>query len=81
MSAFYKNSEFNTWKVGNYCAVPQGTCVLLNCGDNYVSIETIEGRGLIPRQLVTNIVKENNEPYSSMSEFMEAASDFFQTKK
>ena len=77
MGAFYKTDATGTWKVGDYCAVPAGTCVLRSCNEGHVIVETMEGRGLLPEQLLTEITKENGETYKSKEEFFDAVKDFF----
>lgn len=77
MSAFFKWTELGTWKVGNYCSVPPGTCVMKNCDAGYVTIETLGGRGLLHKQLVTDLTKEDGSNYTSMMELMTETADFF----
>lgn len=75
---FYKNITTGLWHVDNDI-VPSGSLRLKIVHDGMINLLTSEGRSYFDLGvLVTNIIKENGDPYESLSDFIAATSEFFE---
>lgn len=74
---FYKDSVTDLYVLGNRKSVPAGVCILeSNESGSYINIIFTNG---VPAESgeISDFVKENGDPYSSLSEIFSALKDFF----